>query len=400
MKKSFENLFDLVSDVGSLPYGGCTRLAFTENEDKMHEIFRNEGKKNGFRVWEDSVGNSYVANFDEGTKDYTLIGSHLDSVIEGGLYDGVCGVFCGLVILLKLKENHINIPVCVVAFRCEESSGYKICTVGSGIITDTIEPEIIARAKNKKGEYLLDKIKEHGYIPNQKFELYPKEYIELHIEQGRVLESENSDIGIVSAIASPYRYILELNGLAEHSGATPMNIRRDSLCAAAEIILAIEKAGITESKYDSVATVGSVDNSPNIMNAVPGKTILQIDIRGINEDSILRIVDTMKQNISDICAKRNIDYALSVADIKHPCILDKSLQEDLSYSAEKLGLKYKNMPSGAGHDAMSFVGLCKTGMVFIPCKGGISHNIAEHTEISQIINGTNVIYNYLAEPKN
>lgn len=391
------DLFARFAPIGVLPGGGVTRLAYTPQEDAMHDVFRGAAREMGFRVWEDCAGNSYAANFPENTVGYTLIGSHLDSVIEGGEYDGVAGVLAGLAVLRALRERKSTLPVAVAAFRCEESSNFRLCTVGSGLVTGTLEEDALRAAVGRDGVALLERLRERGYQEDSVRLRGCARYLEVHIEQGRVLQERGCEIGVVSAIAAPHRYLLTLRGTAEHSGATPMALRRDSLCAAAEIILAVERIGRGEAAHDSVATVGAVENHPNVMNAVPGTTALQIDLRGIHEDSIARMEQAMKRDVSAICARRALDWELSVADLKHPVSLDEGLQQALRAAAEAEGLSHTVLPSGAGHDAMSFAGLCPTGMVFIPCRDGISHNIHEHTELSQIENGVRVLLRTLTD---
>lgn len=391
------DLFARFAPIGALPGGGVTRLAYTRQEDAMHDVFRDAAREMGFRVWTDCVGNSYAANFPENTEGCTLIGSHLDSVIEGGEYDGVAGVLAGLAVLRALRERKIALPVAVAAFRCEESSNFRLCTVGSGLVTGTLEEGALRAAVGRDGVPLLNRLREHGYDREKARLSGCARYLELHIEQGRVLQERGCEIGVVSAIAAPHRYVLTLRGTAEHSGATPMALRHDSLCAAAEIILAVERAGRDEAAHDSVATVGAVENHPNVMNAVPGTTTLQIDLRGVREDSIARMERAIDRDVETIRVRRGIDCALSVADIKHPVSLDEGLQKALCAAAEAEGLSHLVLPSGAGHDAMSFAGLCPTGMVFIPCRDGISHNIREHTELSQIENGVRVLLRVLTE---
>ena len=202
-------------------------------------------------------------------------------------------------------------------------------------------------------------------------------------------------VGIVTAIAAPHRYELTIEGLSEHSGATPMKLRKDALCAAAEVILRVESTGREESIYHSVATTGAVENHPNVMNAVPGYVNLQIDMRGIDQDSICRMEDRLKSSINEICDRRNVTYRLEKTDEKRLVLLDENVINGLAKAAENEEIDYIRLPSGAGHDAMSFDMLCPTGMVFIPCKGGISHNIHEYTEVSQIETGMRVILNYI-----
>ena len=399
-KEKLRELFAKFAPVGALEGGGNTRLAYSPEEDEMHRIFTETAKSLGYRTWADDIGNSYAANFEEGAADKsTVIASHLDSVIEGGPYDGPVGVAAGLMVMEELKARGINVPITVIAFRCEESANFKLATLGSELLTNQIDMKLVEKAVGRDGTPLPEVLKKRGYLGDIKRDLPYKEYIELHIEQARVLEAAGEDVGIVTAIAAAHRFTLHLSGMADHSGATPMSIRRDALTCAAEIILAIENAGRRESGNSSVATVGVVENRPNIINAVPGKVTLQIDIRGIDADSIARVETEVKTRIEGICKARNIDYELIGVDSKTPVTLDPRLVDDLYQSAVREGLKCRKMPSGAGHDAMMFPKVCPTAMVFIPCKDGISHNVKEHTEFEQMENGIRVILGYLAEKK-
>lgn len=391
--------FARLAPIGALPGGGVTRLAYTPVEDAMHEAFRDMARELGLRVWTDCVGNSYAADFPENTQGYTLIGSHLDSVIEGGPYDGVAGVLAGLLVLCELRERKCATPVAVAAFRCEESSNFRLCTVGSGLVTGTLEEDALRAASDRGGVPLLTRLRDYGYDASTAPLSGCARYLELHIEQGRVLQERGCAIGVVSAIAAPHRYVLTLHGMAEHSGATPMALRRDSLCAAAEIVLAVERAGQAEAAQDSVATAGAVENRPNVMNAVPGTTTLQLDLRGIREDSIERMESAIRRDVAEVCTRRGVAYEWKTADIKHPVALDAALQKSLCAAAEAEGLSHMVLPSGAGHDAMSFAELCPTGMVFIPCRDGVSHNIHEHTELSQIEDGARVLLRLLSDPQ-
>lgn len=394
-KDSLKTLFGKVSCIGALDGGGVTRLGYSDEEDEMHRIFRETAESMGLYVWEDRAGNSFASNMPEGTCGYTLIGSHLDSVVEGGEYDGVVGVFAGLLILRELKAEGFSEPVTVAAFRCEESSNFKICTIGSGLITGGIEKRHLTSAIGRDGKALSQHMSERGFSLDVPFIKGIKKYLEIHIEQGRVLEDAGKDVGVVTAIAAPHRYVLTLEGLSEHSGATPMKLRKDALCAASEIILRVESIGREESLNHSVATVGAVENHPNVMNAVPGFVKMQIDMRGIDNESICRMEDRLKSSIHEICDRRDIKYSLEKTEEKKPVLLDRGVIDGLSAAARQEGISYIQLPSGAGHDAMSFAPICPSGMVFIPCRDGISHNIHEYTEMSQIETGMRVVMSYL-----
>ncbi len=399
MKHSFEDiqycetLFNCFYDVGGLTSGGVTRLGYTEIEDQMHEIFTRLGKELGCESAHDEVGNTFVGS--AARDGCYLIGSHLDSVIDGGRYDGVAGIIAGLMVLRWAREEGLNIPIRVGAFRCEESSNFGCCTIGSGLVTREISREKVAGLVSKDGQTLESIFAGRGYSLDPPRISGLAGYLELHIEQGKVLEESGTSVGIVQTIAGPRRFKLYLRGLAEHSGATPMALRSDAMCAAAELILEIERLGNKEAAYQTVATVGVVNNKPNVMNVIPGEVELGVDIRGIDRTSLDRIELEMKDAAKRICLRRNIEYLEEKLSEFPPVNMSGDVQMGLERAAQRLGISSRRMMSGAGHDAMAFPALCETGMVFIPCQKGISHNRAEFASLSSICDGARVIYEYL-----
>lgn len=388
-----EYLFDKFYGVGSTGSGGVTRLGYTEVEDEMHKVFQEIGEEDGYTYLTDEVGNSYLSNSE--SEHYYLIASHLDSVIEGGRYDGVAGVIAGLLVLHWIQEQNLVIPVRVGAFRCEESSNFGKCTIGSGLITNETYKHDIGEAVSKAGKTLAEIFKERGLSLQPKRIRGVKQYLELHIEQGKVLEEFGDKLGIVSTIAGPRRFMLHIIGQAEHSGATPMDMRSDALCGAAEIINEIEDIGREESIWKSVATVGVVQNEPNALNVIPGEVTLGVDMRGINTDSLERMEKRMKNAAKKICEKRGLTfYKEKISEIP-PIDMSREMQESLSRVAMKLKLPHRIMMSGAGHDAMSFAHICDTAMLFIPCDKGVSHNKREFATIESICDGAIVMFEYL-----
>lgn len=388
-----EELFKRFYDIGSSENGGVTRLGYTETEDRMHEAFERLGEELGGLVIRDQVGNTYIANTEDAG--FTLLGSHLDSVVDGGRYDGVSGVIAGLMVMKWAKEDGLSLPLRVGAFRCEESSNFGCCTIGSGLITKEIYKQDIGGLSSRDGETLESVFERKGYSLRPEKISGVRRYLELHIEQGKVLEECRTAVGIVGTIAGPRRFRLYLRGMAEHSGATPMSMRQDALCAAAEIILEIEKIGKKESAYQSVATVGIVENHPNVLNVIPGQAELGVDIRGIELGSLDRMEQAMKEAAKKICQSRGIEYMEEKISSIPPISMSGSVELGLEQAAKRLGISSRRMPSGAGHDAMSFAEICDTGMVFIPCSKGVSHNHGEFTTIESICDGARVIYEYL-----
>lgn len=387
-------LFEAFYDVGSTREGGVTRLGYSAVEDEMHRCFEALARELGCRVFADEVGNTFASNGEEG--DYYLLGSHLDSVVDGGRYDGVAGVIAGLMVVRRLREEGIRIPIRVAAFRCEESSNFGLCTIGSGLIAAQEKYAVnVGSLRSRDGERLDEIFQKRGLSFSPKKISGIKEYLELHIEQGKVLEETGTEVGIVSTIAGPRRFRFILRGMAEHSGATPMGLRNDALCAAAEVILAVERIGREEAANQSVATVGVVENRPNVLNVIPGEVALGIDLRGIEEDSLDRMEQAVRSRAQDIAKGRGAACLEMKISSVSPVAMSSRVQRGLERAASRLKISSRNMPSGAGHDAMSFAALCDTGMVFIPCRHGVSHNRKEFASLSSICDGAAVICEYL-----
>ena len=387
--------FDYLYSIGADETGGVTRLGYTKNEDVMHGAIRNFAREMGLKYSSDEVGNTYV--YEDDYNEYYLIGSHLDSVISGGRYDGVAGVLAGLLILKWIKDNNLNIPLKVVAFRCEESSSFGIATVGSGLITKKLQIEKMKKVENTEGVSLYEALRFRGYNPECRKIEGVLNYFELHIEQGRILEDEGLKIGIINSIAAATRYWLTIDGRQDHSGATPMGMRQDALCAAGEIIIELENIAKRESIHSSVGTVGYLGNYPNAFNVVPGRVKMGLDIRGVEKDSIDRIDDEIVKFVDEVCKKRNLNYELDNISKAIPVKLDENLKNELSEIATKLGIEHKIMNSGAGHDAMKFWDIAPTGMLFIPCRDGVSHNKAEEIDHEDIILGSKIIFEELKQ---
>lgn len=373
---------------------GVTRLGYSEVEDKMHEKFLELAKAYGLGTYVDEVGNAYayLGEYDE----YHLIGSHLDSVIEGGRFDGVVGVATGLAILKYLKDENINLPIKTVAFRCEESSNFMHAMLGSNLVTGHVKFENIKELKNREGKTLGEIFTEKGYSFEPGIISGVKDYIEIHIEQGRVLEEHGNEIGIVNTIAGGIKIVAELEGMAEHAGATPMNLRADTLAATAEIILKVEKIAKNETET-SVGTVGFIENRPNSMNVVPGHTKFSVDLRDIHNDSMDNMMKKTFDTIERVCVARGIKFSINKPSIS-PAV---SLSDRMIKHFEQIALwgeyKYEIMPSGASHDCMKMVDICDSILLFVPCEGGVSHNPIEFASIDDMTAGAKIILEYLIE---
>ena len=391
-----EKWFAILDKIGINEDGSFSRLGYTDIEDKMIEAVVKIGEEYGLKHYADEVGNTFIYN-GSGDGDYTLIGSHVDSVVQGGKFDGVAGVLAGLLILKKIEEQKLNIPVKVGIFRMEESSVFGIASVGSKLITGNLDEASLKKATNAKGVSLYNIMTERGYKTNPAGIKNLKQYLELHIEQGRVLEAKGLPLGIVNCVAAPVRMWVKFTGNQDHSGATPMDLRKDSLVGAAELIVSLEKFGKDELANASVATTGIVQNTPNVFNVVPGETVLGLDIRGIDKASRERILQNIDRKTQEIAKERDLKCEVSRVSESSPVKLDEGLQKTLSKVAERLGIPHIVMPSGAGHDAMFFIDICPVGMIFVPCKEGISHNKEEHAKLEDIVTGCKILFDYLTQ---
>lgn len=395
-----KELFAKFEEVGKNPgKRGVTRLGYEKEEDEMHKKLSEISNTYGFTVETDSAGNTIVSNVSPGEK-YFLTGSHLDSVIEGGIYDGVLGVLVGLAILIISKEENLNIPLKVVAFRCEESSNFSMSTIGSKFFSGLDTLENLGNRVSKNDRSLKEIFEKRGLNPTPYDLSDAINFIEVHIEQGRVLELENQKIGVVSDIAGNRRFRLELKGMSEHSGATPMGIRKDAFCAAAEIALEVEKIGLMHEVNLSRATVGVVEVHPNALNVVPGGAKIEVDIRGIDNSDMDSIFSEISNEIERICNKREINYEISGKSEMSAVKLDEGIVDDFFKRCEKLGIPSMIMPSGAGHDSMNIAKILPTGMLFIPCEGGISHNPLENIEFEDAKEAVRLLIDYYLEVKN
>ena len=377
---------------------GTTRLAYGKEYQEARKVIIREMEKLGMYVSQDEMGNLFGRL--PGSELNALpvaVGSHIDTVPQGGDYDGVVGVVAALAVVDQIQaEGGCKHPLEVIVFAAEESSRFNTATMGSRAIAGKWDMEEWLKLKDKDGMTLKEVLLENGLNPDN-LKTVPrgkgewKAFLELHIEQGPVLEREELSIGVVNGIAGPTRMKIRICGWADHSGATPMEGRRDALVTASFVIQAIERAAVAESHHNTVATVGNVIVSPGVMNVIPGEVELWVDLRGIDKESIQRTFQEIKDSTNAICQERDNSAKIEMLSATDPVAVDPHIMKILSWAAEEAGASYRVMPSGAGHDAMYMAELAPTGMIFIPCKGGISHNPDEYSTPEQIDVGIQVL---------
>ena len=406
--KRFERNFNAISEFGALKGGGLTRLAFSKEDLEARKFLINLIEKNGFKLKIDNVGNIY-AIYDEGCEadaKPVCVGSHIDSVPNGGFYDGTLGVMAGLEALSSIKEAGIKLkrPLWLINFCCEESSRFKTATIGSKIISGKLSQQRLHELKDEDEISLFEAMSAAGFKPQNLDDAILKEnslhaYLELHIEQGPVLERSAISVGVVSGIAAPIRFEITIQGKADHSGATPMNMRSDALLAASHIIIAANK--FAKNKKTAVATVGYVHAKPGVLNVVPGETRLGVDLRDIDKKSLDELNLELRNFVGELSCELKFSYEIRELSSDQPVKLSEHAINLLEDEARKLGIKTLTLPSGAGHDAMNLTKLASSvGMLFIPCVNGISHNTKEAINFKDAVAATKILTNALIRLSN
>jgi len=396
--KLLERLVTL-NRIGETVEGGVTRLGFSEEEEAAVRLCESWMRELGLSVRRDSAGNLFGRKEGRRPGPAVLTGSHVDSVPNGGKYDGVVGVLCALEAVGQFMARDIatEYPLEVVVFRCEESSRFGAATLGSRAVAGSLTLEDLHRLRDGKGVTLAQAMTALGLDPRRIGEARRgpdtvRAFVEVHVEQNTVLETAGCPIGIVTHIAAPTRFRVRVSGEAAHSGATPMDRRRDALAAAAEIVLAVEQAAKEEAAHGTVGTVGVLTVKPGAMNVVPGDAELGIDVRSIDGESKARAVRRILAAMEDIAARRGVKITPELLVEEEPVTLSPWVQAGIEWGAQKAGLAFMRLVSPAGHDAMHMARIAPTGMVFLPSRDGASHNPLEYTDIEDVAAGAEVLF--------
>lgn len=400
MKMKKEWVVNAIEEIACFGRGerGITRLAFTEMDRKGQEYIINLMIEAGMTVSKDQMGN-LIGRLEgqDTTLPAVLTGSHLDTVPEGGKFDGVVGVVGGLAAIKNLQNmGPLSHAVELIVFVAEESSRFGFATMGSKTIAGLTNTFAWSKAKDQDGisfaealsQQNLD-IKQIGAAARQSESI--KAFVELHIEQGCVLEKTGNVIGIVQTIAAPTRLKITVEGMAAHSGSTPMEERHDALVSAAMIVLAINEIALDHSSEGTVATVGDLKVHPGSINVIPGLVEMLVDLRGIKQESIIECLQEIKDAISTITEEQDTIVGIEMMSAEKPVDMSQEISKIIEQSCIDVGARYQAIHSRAGHDAMNMTKLTQTGMIFVPSRNGISHNPDEYTEYDDIMIGIDVL---------
>ena len=376
---------------------GIHRLALSEDDQKARDLLKHEMHKHGLDTHIDPIGNMIGIPKHQQQTPIIAIGSHLDSVANGGKYDGVIGIVAGLIILETLKVHNFQSKkaLALINFTNEEGNRFAPDMMGSAVFAgvERLESCYASIALDNSGETVLSALEKIGYKGSfNTNSLNIEAFLELHIEQGPILEQKQIPIGIVEKVQGIYwtEYIFE--GVANHAGTTPMNYRRNAGLAAAELMVKAQELALQKA-HGQVITVGKLEFTPNQPNIVPSKARMIIDQRNPSPKALEGTQSQLDQMAQELAQKHGLKLASQELARFQPVAFSDKIVSLLEDSAKKSSIPYLKMLSGAGHDAQLMAHRYPAAMVFVPSKDGISHNPAEHTDLDDIVKGIELMLN-------
>lgn len=381
-----------LSEFGKNPQGGVSRLAYTEADRQGREYAMRLMREAQLDVQIDAAGNivGSRAGSDPSLKPL-LIGSHIDSVPEGGNYDGDVGSLSAIEVAQVLKQNNMALrhPLQVIIFQNEEGG-----TIGSHAIGFGLEEKLLNQV-SQSGKTIREGIQLIGGDLSRLKSAQRQRgsiagYFELHIEQGGILEQQKIDIGVVEGIVGILHSDVTVEGFANHAGTTPMDQRHDALLAAAKFIEKVYQV-VTGIPGRQVGTVGWIKVQPGAYNVIPGKVTLGLELRDLEEQKIKAMFGQLRTEANKIGEMQGTKFDFTEPVLTHPALTDKGFQTRIDEAARQLGLSTRVMPSGAGHDAQEIANIGPVGMIFVPSISGISHSPKEFSRPKDIENGANVL---------
>ncbi len=379
---------------------GIYRMAFSDGDMAGRAWLKQRITDAGLDFHQDGAANLHARFGWDGATPSVMTGSHIDTVPGAGHLDGALGVLCGLEALRSLKEQGVKLkrPLEAVAFSDEE--GRFGGMLGSQAMSGALTPESIHGAVDLQGVTLVEAMKAQGLdamaaLDAQRDPASIHAFVELHIEQGPVLDHDHTRIGVVEAITGLQRWEVSLQGQANHAGTTPMPLRRDAMRGLAEFAGEIDRILEEHGGPRSVATIGRVELIPGAANVVPGEARFALEMRDTDPQVLLDLADAFRRTLSVIARRRELMFEFDVVSRIAPVACDPLVIETVSTVAEALGLSLRRMPSGAAHDTQQLARMVPAGMVFVPSKEGRSHSAAEWTAWADIEAGANVLLNTL-----
>ncbi|MDT8321226.1 MAG: Zn-dependent hydrolase [Xanthomonadales bacterium] len=391
---------ETLAAIGRAEDRGIYRMAFSDNDMAARDWLRGRIEQAGLDCYEDEAANIHGRLQWDGERPSVMTGSHIDTVPGAGHLDGALGVLCGLEALRVLNEagEEFERPLETVAFSDEE--GRFGGMFGSQALSGDISPEWIYGARDLDGQSLVEVMARQGLDAMDALSAVRAPgslhaFVELHIEQGPVLDRDSTPIGVVEGICGLQRWEVSLVGVPNHAGTTPMNMRKDAFHGMAEFAGEIERVLEEHGGPNSVATVGRVELLPGAANVVPGEARFALEFRDIDADVLQDLSRAFRRTLSAIARRRQLMFEFEVLSDIEPVACDPRIQQLISQTADDLGHARHSLPSGAAHDTQNLARIVPAGMIFVPSKSGRSHSIAEWTAWDDIEAGANVLLNCL-----
>ena len=389
-----EHSIDELGRIGATPRGGLTRLALTDDDKRGRDLMVRWMREAGLRVTVDQMGNIFGERAGREPLPPVMMGSHVDSVPTGGKYDGQLGVLCGLETIRALNTHAIRTrhPVTLAIFTNEEGARFQPAMIASGVMAGKIALEDAYNARDKDGLRLVDELERIGYLGAEPCVPRPfRAYLELHIEQGPFLEEEGLCVGVVDGIVAISWSRLTLHGVQDHAGPTPMRIRHDALVAAAEIVAGVRTIA-TQLGGELVTTVGNLVVHPNIVNAIPGRVTLSIDMRDPRDETLAVARRRLDALVKAACEREGVRGELDHYWRVPYTPFAPDVVAAVERAAKAAGARFRHILSGAGHDAQYMAAIGPAGMIFVPSRDGRSHCEEEFTPMDDIERGATTLF--------
>lgn len=392
--------------IGQNAHGGIDRQLGSAADFQSRELLKKWWQQAGLVIRTDAIANMWVMAADSGDEKKIVLGSHNDSVPDGGKLDGALGVLTATEVMETLQENNIKLkhPLCVVSFTGEEPSSFNVSTLGTKVLSGRLQEKDLAQLTDKNnGESLEAAIKRLGGNIHKTADILMTEendiaaFVECHIEQGRRLFDKNELVAEVSAITGIYREYITLKGEANHAGTTRLHDRRDAMSAAAELCLAIENIMRLPDMEDLAITVGQLALKPNSMSIIPGEVILSIDLRTAEPAKRQRALNALAEAIDNISEKRQVKISREVNLNQLEMPMDETVRAALQTAIVQNGQPERTLVSMAGHDAANMARVTKAGMLFVQSIDGYSHCPKEKSTDEAIIMGAQVLLDTVLE---
>jgi len=395
-----QGTLEKLSEFGRNPEGGVTRTAFSETEMAAREYVMGLMREAGLEVHVDPAGNILGLRAGSEKLPILLTGSHIDSVLHGGNYDGDVGSMGAIEVIRALNDGGVKTrhPVEVVIWTNEEGNHFGLGTFGSGVAAGLIGPEVLDR-KDDQGMTLADWLRRYGQDPAHLTDARIlrgalSAFIELHIEQSPYLDEAKIPIGVVQGIVGLKRWKCVATGFANHAGTTPMDRRKDALAAASKDVLAVREVVRAETGHQ-VGTVGFMRVEPGAINVIPGRAEFPVELRDLDAVKIDRMWERIQEKFSQTDKEENVSTVCTPLDDNHPALTDPGLQAAIHDAAKSLNLATMDLPSAAVQDTQQLAKIAPIAMIFVPSKDGISHSPKEFTSWPDVANGAEVLYRTL-----